>query len=434
MTNRPLSRRGRHLAGGLLLTLTSLAGGVHAAAMPPESSASFWDALMVQPAQPRDVWEQLREGFAWSFDAREPRVKHWIDYYRRHPRGVAEIAERARPWLYWITQEVEQRDMPAEIALLPFIESAYKPTAKHPGGATGLWQLMPGTSDALGVRRDWWYDGRVDVIRSTKAALDYLQQQADQWYDGDFELALAAYNAGAGTVNRAIRQAQARGGSGDYWSLHLPRQTMNYVPKLLALSRIIASPHQYGVQLPAIPDRPAFARVEIPGQIDLSRAAKLAGIAPVRLRRLNPGLLQNMTLPSRSPALLVPATARDTFVAALDREPDAALARWQRYRVRRGDTLSAIAARQGVPIGVLRRENDLRGNMIRIGQILRVPAGTMMARADQDERLVVKVRPGDSLSRIAARHDVTAAEIARWNGLDTAAYLHPGQRLTLYSH
>ncbi|KXS39342.1 MAG: membrane-bound lytic murein transglycosylase D [Halomonadaceae bacterium T82-2] len=434
MINRPLPRRGRCLAGGLLLTLTSLAGSVHAAATTPESPDSFWDALILQPAPLQDVWQQLRQGFQWSFDAREPRVQRWIDYYQSRPRGVARIAERARPWLYWITQEVEQRGMPAEIALLPFIESAYKPTAKHPGGATGLWQLMPGTSDALGVRRDWWYDGRVDVIRSTKAALDYLQQQADQWYDGDFELALAAYNAGAGTVNQAIRRARANGGSGDYWSLHLPRQTMNYVPKLLALSRIIAAPHQYGIELPSIPDRPAFARVRIPGQIDLSRAAKLAGIAPVQLRRLNPGLLQNMTLPSRSPALLVPAKDHDRFVAALSRQPDDALARWQRYQVRRGDTLSAIASRKDVPISVLRRENGLQGDMIRIGQVLRVPLERTVADADTGERMVVKVRPGDSLSRIAARHDVSAADIAHWNGLDPSAYLHPGQRLTLYSH
>ncbi|WP_129139900.1 LysM peptidoglycan-binding domain-containing protein [Modicisalibacter coralii] len=431
MTDRSNRRRARYLAGGLLLTLSTLGGAVQA--QPGAAPDTFWDALQLQGATEASLWAQLRSGFQWQVDTGEPRVEHWLDYYRRHPLGVARIAERARPWLYWITQEVERRGMPAEIALLPFIESAFRPTAKNPGGATGLWQLMPGTGDALGLRRDGWYDGRVDVIASTRAALDYLQQQADQWYDGDLELALAAYNAGAGTVNRAMRRAISQGGSGDYWSLSLPRQTMNYVPKLLALSEIIADPERYGVVLPDIPDRPAFARVEVPGQIDLAQAARLAGVSKSKLRALNPGLLQSATLSRRSPALLVPTKARKALVAALASRPDKALARVDRYRVEPGDTLSAIAARHGIPLSALRRENGIRGNIIRVGQVLRVPLGPP-GPDTADDTLVVQVRPGDSLSRIAAKHDVSVADLARWNELDSDQYLRPGQELTLFAN
>ncbi|MBZ9556713.1 MULTISPECIES: LysM peptidoglycan-binding domain-containing protein [unclassified Modicisalibacter] len=431
MTDRSNRRRARYLAGGLLLTLSTLGGAVQA--QPDAAPDTFWDALQLQGPTEASLWAQLRSGFQWQVDTGEPRVEHWLDYYRRHPLGVARIAERARPWLYWITQEVERRGMPAEIALLPFIESAFRPTAKNPGGATGLWQLMPGTGDALGLRRDGWYDGRVDVIASTRAALDYLQQQADQWYDGDLELALAAYNAGAGTVNRAMRRAISQGGSGDYWSLSLPRQTMNYVPKLLALSEIIADPERYGVVLPDIPDRPAFARVEVPGQIDLAQAARLAGVSKSKLRALNPGLLQSATLPRRSPALLVPTKARNALVAALASRPDKAMARVDRYRVEPGDTLSAIAARHGIPLSALRRENGIRGNIIRVGQVLRVPLGPPGPDTAGDT-LVVQVRPGDSLSRIAAKHDVSVADLARWNELDSDQYLRPGQELTLFAN
>ncbi|MDW5375469.1 LysM peptidoglycan-binding domain-containing protein [Halomonas sp. HP20-15] len=397
----------------------------------PQTTPIFWNELALEPAVSKDAWQRLRGGFQWQVDADEPRVQRWLKYYRKHPHSVAAIAQQASPWLYWVMEELERRDMPGEIALLPFIESAYDPTAQHAGGATGLWQLMPGTGDALGLRRDWWYDGRLDVISSTRAALDYLQQQADQWYDGDFELALAAYNAGAGTVNHAIRNALAQGKSGSYWDLRLPRQTMNYVPKLLALSLIIARPDYYGINLPAIADKPAFARVEVPGQIDLEQAAKLAGVSEAKLEALNPGLLQNVTLPRRAPTLLVPTKARETLVSALANQPPQAMASWQRYRVKRGDTLSAIAARHSVPVSVLRQENSLSGDTIRIGQTLRVPLGreTLDTRADT---LVVQVQPGDSLSGIAQRHDVAASDIARWNALDSSQYLQPGQRLTLY--
>ena len=433
MSDRSTRRQALSLAGGFMLTLTALADT--AQAQPGTSTAPFWDALLLETATQGDIWQRLRDNFQWQVDAQEPRVQEWIDYYSRRPGNVTAIAEQARPWLYWVLSELERRDMPAELALLPFIESAYDPAARHPGGATGMWQLMPGTGDALGLRRDWWYDGRLDVIASTKAALDYLQQQADRWYDGDLELALAAYNAGPGTVNKARREAVARGKPGDYWNLDLPNQTMDYVPKLLALSRLIAKPSRYGIALPSIPNQAVFARVSVDGQLDLAQVADLANVSVTRLKALNPGLLRGSTLPEDSPDLLIPRAAKALVTEAL-LEQRQITARWTRYHVRRGDTLSILASRYSVPVRTLRSQNNLRSDMIRVGQVLRIPvAGNQgtLASTGSSEQQIVQVRAGDSLSRIAARHDVSTADLIRWNQLDTDQYLQPGQRLTLYS-
>ncbi|MEC9483348.1 MAG: LysM peptidoglycan-binding domain-containing protein [Halomonas sp.] len=427
MSDRSARRQAWGLAGSLLLSLTALTGTAQANTAPP--TTTFWEALALETATQGDIWQRLRDNFQWQVDTQEPRVQEWIEYYSQHPGNVTAIAEQARPWLYWVLSELERREMPAELALLPFIESAYDPAARHPGGATGMWQLMPGTGDALGLRRNGWYDGRLDVIASTRAALDYLQSQADRWYDGDIELALAAYNAGPGTVNRALREAVARGEPGDYWHLDLPHQTMDYVPKLLALSRLIAKPTRYGIALPSIPNQPVFARVPVNGQIDLAQVAELADISLARLKLLNPAFLRGSTLPERSPDLLVPRAVKDTLSDALIERSDV-LASSVRYRVRRGDTLSLLASRYSIPVSALRRQNGLNSNLIRVGQILRIPVdGTP---AVEQGPMVVQVRAGDSLSRIAARHDVTTADLARWNELDTDDYLQPGQRLTLY--
>lgn len=429
MKHRMSRHQAMGLVGGLLVSLIGLTSTVQAQ---PVSSyiAPFWNALTLQPAPPDDLWDRLRDNFQWQIDIKKPRVQKWIEYYQDRPGSIAAIAEQARPWLHWVILELERRELPGEIALLPFVESAYDPSAHHPGGATGLWQVMPTTGDALGLRRDWWYDGRMDVVASTRAALDYLEFQADYWYDGDSELALAAYNAGASRVNRALRDAVSRGVPADYWHLRLPRETMNYVPKLLAISKIISDPERFGVNLPTIPDQPFFAKVEIDHQLDLAQLAELSGIDISTLEALNPALLQDTTIPRRSPLLLVPYDRRDSLLGALEQlDESTSIASWKNYEVQPGDTLSQIAMRYSVPIGILREQNRLDGEMIRIGQRLRVPLSD--STGNFQDQLVVHVQAGDSLSVIAARHNVSVDDIARWNGLNTEKYIQPGQRLTL---
>ncbi|GAB2798699.1 LysM peptidoglycan-binding domain-containing protein [Halomonas shantousis] len=435
MIERSTRRQATGLAGGLLLALFSL----HCAAGSGLSDTSrsfntFWTALDTQSASYPDVWTRLKSGFTLPHDVQHPRVRKWLDWYRTYPHHVEEIAEQARPWLRWITRQLEARGMPTELALVPFIESAYDPLASHPGGAAGLWQFMPGTGDAFGLSRTWWYDGRHDVVAATQAALDYLQQQADQWYEGDLELSLAAYNAGAGTVNNARRVAASQGQPIDYWHLDLPNETMDYVPKLLALAAVIADPEHYGVSLPDIPDTPVFARVETGGQIDLALAAELADVDLETLRELNPGFRRWATRPQNDPPLLIPADRQQAFETSLAKLPDEQRMTWDRYVVKAGDTLSGIAASHATPIHLLRQQNHLRSDMLRIGQALLIPVQEtrLASTGEADAAMTVQVRAGDSLSGIAARHHVRVEDIARWNKLDVRKYLRPGQQLTLY--
>ncbi|WP_280545782.1 MULTISPECIES: transglycosylase SLT domain-containing protein [unclassified Halomonas] len=337
--------------------------------LPPNQS--FWDALALEPG---DAWSRLAEAFQWQEDADQARVQQWIDHYRQSPHNIVEITERARPWLAWITARVEERGLPGEIALIPFIESSFDPTARSHRGAAGLWQFMPGTGNALGLRRGGGYDGRLDVARSTRAALDYIEMQAEQWYEGDIALSLAAYNAGAGTVNRARSAALSRGQAGSYWDLDLPRETMAYVPKLIAISAIIAEPERYDVELPQIDAAPAVAEVPVTRTLKLGEAARLAGVSRTALADLNPGLLGNRADPRHVKRLLVPADSATRMVARL-----------------RSDT---------------------------------------PGRTTVDDEVYV-VRRGDSLSAIASRHAVALADLARWNSIERPDALQPGQQLTL---
>lgn len=346
----------------------------------PLDGGHFWDALALDP-QPSDVWSRLRGQLAWQEKIDHPRVQEWIDHYSASPHNVEEITERARPWMSWILDRLQDRNLPAEIALLPFVESSFDPTAGSHRGARGLWQFMPRTGDSLGLRRNRHYDGRLDVVASTRAALDYIEQQAERWYEGDLLLSLAAYNAGAGTVNRARRAA---GADSDYWALNLPSETMNYVPKLLAIAAIINEPERYGVALPEIEDAPAFAKVTVDRPLALNEAARLAGVSHETLTALNPGVLNGSHNPANTPVLLVPSDNAERLVARLTRStpsaPSLATAGgWQQYVVRRGDNLSAIASRFATSVSQLRRRNGLDDDTLQVGQTLRVPAQQLAA-------------------------------------------------------
>lgn len=381
-------RRAVCLAGTLFITSMTLAAAAAKASSFPlgqtpsverhslqaldQSNTTFWDALVLEPP---GFWQVLRQRFAWQDQIDQPRVQEWIDHYQEHPESIADIIKRSRPWMHWITSRVEARDLPGEIALLPFIESAYDPKARSHLGASGLWQFMPRTGDALGLTRTRGYDGRLDVVAATEAALDYLEGQAAQWYEGDMELSLAAYNAGAGTVNRARRDAASRGEPTDYWHLRLPGETMNYVPKLLAISAIINDPDRYALSLPTIDNTPTVAAVEVDVPLSLERLAQMADISVNRLKSLNPGHLDGFVDPAYTPELVVPAAAKDTLLANLDGVSTGTV----RYVVRRGDNLSAIADQHNVSLGSLRQRNGLSGDMIRAGQTLYIPDQTILA-------------------------------------------------------
>jgi len=382
----------------------------------------------------RQLWPMLRAGFV-LWDISHPRIQHELKRLLSHPPTLQAMLEQARPWLPYISRQVAARHLPMELALLPAVESGFRPYAYSPSGAAGLWQFMPATGRMRGLTQDWWFDGRRDLIASTGAALTHLQA-LNHSLDGDWLHALAAYNAGRGTVHKAIRRNAARGRPTDYWSLDLPAETDAYVPRLLALAAIIANPDRYGITLPDMPQQPQFAVVKTRGQIDIGVVARLADMPVDQLAELNAGLNRLATPPDGPHRLLVPRDKAGELVVALRELPARDRLQRSRYRIRPGDTLSDIAAAHGITVAALKRANGLRGNRIRAGHDLLVPRyASALALAPQPQlprsRVHYRVNAGDSLYDIAQKFRVSVGQLRRWNRL-SGSLLHPGQHLTLY--
>ena len=275
------------------------------------------------------------------------------------------------------------------------------------------------------------YDGRQDITASTHAALDYLTRLSDM-FDGDWMLAVAAYNCGEGCVGRAVKRNQQLGLPADYWNLQLPGETMNYVPRLLALAQIVSAPQQYGIDLPALDDEPYFAQITIKRPLDLLKAAELASISADEMRYLNPAFKHRVATPHKAYQLLVPVAQAEQFSTALANLPDNERVPYSRYQVRPGDTLSQIARHHGSSVEALRQTNSLTGNLINVGQTLIVPQGSstpLVAAATPAAKRTYTVQSGDSLYSIARRFGVQVKQLKAWNGVDTL--LKPGQQLTL---
>jgi membrane-bound lytic murein transglycosylase D len=262
-----------------------------------------------------DLFDRMRAGFVFG-EVQEPAIDQQLHWFEHNPEYLERTFQRAQRYMYHIVTEVEARGMPLEFALLPVVESAYEPFAYSRSRAAGLWQFIPGTGVRFGLKQDWWYDGRRDVIESTRAALDYLQALHDQ-FDGDWLLAIAAYNVGEMTVQREFDHNRALGLPTDFWHLKLPAETRAYVPKLLAMKRLMAEPERYGLEFAPMPNEPYFAVIETGSQIDLKIAAKLAGTSYDEVAALNPGYNRWATDPGGPHRLLVPIDNADGFEAAL---------------------------------------------------------------------------------------------------------------------
>jgi membrane-bound lytic murein transglycosylase D len=397
------------------------------------------------PATP-DIWARLRGGFSLP-GAGKPDVQRQLHWYRRNTEYVDRVLERASPYLDYILTEVESRGIPSEVALLPAIESAYDPFAYSHGQASGLWQFIPGTARHYGVKQDWWYDGRRDLIDSTEAALSYLLD-LHRRFDGDWLLALAAYNSGSGTVNKAIRHNRQAGRPTDFWHLNLPAETQSYVPKLLALCEIVSTPGGYGMRLPSIPDTPAIAVIDTGGQLDLGIAADLANIPLDELYHLNPAHNQWATHPEGPHRLVLPVDHAEEFQEALKELPDEKRVHWVRHRIRNGETLSHIAHRYATTVSLLRETNELRKNTIRAGGHLIVPVAVhdldqyrlsadARRRSRQSTRhgsrkIAYTVKRGDSLWSIARQYQVGVRRLASWNAMAPGDNLRAGQHLVIW--
>ncbi|MGA9851883.1 MAG: LysM peptidoglycan-binding domain-containing protein [Gammaproteobacteria bacterium] len=414
-----------------------------------------WEDLTIAPAEIKydNLWDYLGQHFTLSTTDGDGRVQGELNWFADHGAYLQRVANRARPYLYYIVQQVQARKMPLDIALLPVVESAFDPFAYSNGRAAGLWQFISGTGRRWDLKQDWWYDGRRDIVASTRAALDYLQYLHDQ-FNGDWLLALAAYNAGGGTVSRAIERNQRRGLPTDFWHLDLPAETRAYVPRLLAICQLVATQGHYGVDLPAIPNKPYLAQVDAGGQIDLATAAKLADISSEQMYLLNPGFNRWATDPDGPTTLMVPLDKQTAFETALAALPPHDRVQWATHSVRSGDTLGGIARHYRTTVAVLRDLNGIHGNLIHLNQMLLIPVArktladaTLIAEArvasrpryvrdryESQGRIVHRVKDGESLWTIAHRYGVKVTELAQWNGLTNQSVLHMGQKLTIRPH
>ncbi len=391
-----------------------------------------------------DLWARIRSGFAMP-DLESPLADDKTQWYARQPEYMQRMTERASRYLYFIVEEIERRNMPMELALLPFIESAFNPQALSTAKASGMWQFIPSTGKQYNLKQTMWKDERRSVIDSTRAALDYFERLYGMF--GDWHLALASYNWGEGSVSRAIARNQRAGKPTDYQSLNMPAETRWYVPKLQAIKNIVKDPERYGLKLPVIRNEPYFVTITKDRDIDVVTAAKLAEISVDQFRALNPSFNRPVIVGALRPEILLPADKVDTFLKNLENY-DRPLSSWMAYKVGATERPAAIAARFGISETDLRSANNIPArSVIRPGSTLLVPrpthvnedipetiaeSGDLIVAPDGPalRRGVHVVRKGESLASIAKRYRVSTAQLTQWNGGRTS--VAAGQRLTIY--
>ena len=355
---------------------------IPSASMAQDATPGAATTIATATAAPADLWQRIRNGFAMR-ELNSKLIARHERWYAQHPIYVARMSERSQRYLYYITQEVERRGMPSEIALLPIIESAFNPGAYSVGRASGIWQFISSTGKNFGMQQNWWYDGRRDIISATNGALDYLQQLHEQF--GDWELALAAYNWGEGAVSRAQARNRKLHKPTDFASLRLPPETQNYVPKLLAVKHIVSNPERFGLKLASIPNQPYFAAVATARPIDVKLAAELADISMEEFLALNPGHNRPVILQDNASVLLLPVDKLETFQTNLEKT-NQRLVSWQPYQTKKGEHFDQLAPRFGLSAEKLRSVNGLSARAkISSGQTLLVPASATNEGAGEAE-------------------------------------------------
>lgn len=403
----------------------------------PESPSEALEALAptVEPLAPAvvygDVLVRIRGQLSLP-QAEHQRVNREIEWLQRNPDYLARVFGRAQRYLHHVVNEVEARGLPGDLALLPVVESAFNPFGYSRSHASGLWQFIAPTGERYGLRRNYWQDQRRDVVESTRAALDFLEHLRDR-FDGDWFLAIAAYNYGPGNIQRAINRNLALRRKTDFFSLSLPAETRAYVPKLVALAKMLRTPEAYGFYLPPIPDTPYFRIVPTDGPVDLRLMAELAGVDAEELHALNPSWNRWVTDPDGPHRVLIPEVVADGFVTKLAALDANSRARLGVHTVAPGESLASIAGHYKVPENFIERVNAGKRADLRPGDLLWVPAGDVSqlrtGLGSDMERRTHRVRSGESLWSISRRYGMTVPQLARMNNLSAKAVLQPGQRL-----
>lgn len=391
------------------------------------------------------IWERVRSGFSLPNGQEHEAVEDFVRFYQSKPRYLQQVTQRAEPFMHYIVEELSHRNMPMEIALLPAIESAFQADALSPSRAAGIWQFTDDTAKRYGLKRSWWYDGRRDVYESTQAALDYLQFLNVE-FSGDWMLTLAAYNAGPGTVERAIEKNRVNGKPTDFWNLDLPTETQRYVPKLLALKALVTSAGQIGgVDLFPIPDEPYFAAIEIDTQCNLDSAAGIAGLPVVDFQALNPGFLRGRTDPDGPHRLLVPRAHAAEFKSRVSELATEDMLQARHHRVARGESWTHIASRYGVSVADIKENNPGERSKTRptSGHVLLIPTRKeVVAIAEaprtpspvrsEDGQVVHTVAAGETFWSIARSYGVPVKMLAKWNRKNASHRLQIGDRLVVF--
>ncbi|TSE18324.1 Membrane-bound lytic murein transglycosylase D [Tepidimonas alkaliphilus] len=407
-----------------------------------ELPASATHVVTVQA--PRDLWERISRGFAMP-DLDDPeRVAQWERWYASRPDYLQRMVDRGSKYLFHIVEELERRELPLELALLPFIESAFNPQAVSRAKAAGMWQFMPATGRHFDLKQNAFRDDRRDVLASTRAALDYLERLHRMF--GDWHLALAAYNWGEGNVQRAMKRNQAAGLPAGYLDLRMPDETRHYVPKLQAVKNLVRAPDAYGVRLPVVGNHPFFDSVRIERDMDVALIARLAGVSEADFRTLNPAHHKPVIMAAGTPEILLPWDHAVQFAERL-KEWRGPTASWTAWRVPRDMTAAQAARELGWDEVQLRQINRVPPRMkLKAGSTILVPREGRLDRdvpeqlADHGQILLapeappvrtvrIKARSGDTLASIARRHGVRVADLAAWNGLKPNAPLRAGQVL-----
>ena len=396
------------------------------------------------------IWPRVYAGFQIPSDIDHPSLQTEISWFAKHPEYIQRVMQRADPFLYYILEEAEKRNLPTELVLLPIVESAYQPFAYSHGRAAGIWQFIPSTGRLYGLKQNWWYDGRRDIYASTQAALNYLEN-LNKLFKGDWMLALAAYNSGSGTVQRAVKRNKKLNRPTDFWNLKLPKETRAYVPKLLALKEIISNPEKYSVSLRCIPNAPGFKQVKTTAQIDLALAAELAEIDLETVYNYNPAFNRWATDPDGPHTLLLPANSAEIFEENYSSLPADKHLRWSRHKVKSGETLSHIALKYNTTVKHLKSVNSISGNNIRQGKYLLIPLSSKnkssyalssaqrlkttqnKKRGSGSTRLTHIVQNGESFWEISRKYKVNMHSLAKWNGMAIRDPLKKGQKLVVWT-
>ena len=412
-----------------MATLQSATSTVPSATAPTSANEAPLIGVVGDPiveSPPTDLWDRIRAGYAMP-DLDDPLVAKWEKFYSERPEYMARIVDRSGKYMFYIVTELERRGMPLEIALLPMIESAFNPVANSSAKASGIWQFIPSTGTNYGMKQDWWADSRRDIVKATNGALDYLSNLHGMF--GDWQLALASYNWGEGSVGRAVQKAKARNKDGTYLSLDMPAETRNYLPKLQAVKNIIRNPAAFGITIATVPNEPYFKTITLAHPIDLKRAAQLAEMTEADFVALNPAHNRPVIGGRSEYQVLLPANKADSFLARLESNEKPRVS-WMAYRTRTGDRIEALADRFGTSVTALKSVNGIRSVAPTLppGYHLLVPSDGPSEDAlgsiqnavftkfpEYVPPRVHKVRRGDTFAGIAKRYGVKPATLAQWN-------------------